>query len=167
LETVVDKAEKLVQAQTELAGEAMQLVMKHQKAMMDLQLELVTQLTQFAVKSGGEALQIKDPSAAMAWRMQAMQGQTQMLAQYAQKLQTLMMAAQGETMTLMTRKLSQAGGSAMNDLQGLVAGFAKPQDAMKQMQEMFANPLAAMQEMAKSMMPVAEKPTKKGTKGGA
>jgi hypothetical protein len=151
----MEKAEKLLAAQGELASELMQVTMKNSKTMLDLQLQLSQDMAALAMKTAGEAMQIKDPAGHNAWRMKALESQTQMLAGYAQKLQTVMMESNGAVLTIMTRRMSKAGGDAMADMQSMMGQFAKPQDAMKQMQEMFKGPLAAMQDMVKGFSAAA------------
>lgn len=159
----MEKAEKLMAAQSELAAELMQLTMKNSKTMMDLQLELAQNMAAMAMKAAGEATQLKDPTAANAWRIKALEAQTQMLTGYAQKLQSLMMESNGAVMTIMTRRMSKLGGDSMADMQSMMAQFGKPQDAMKQMQEMFKGPLSAMQDMVKGFGAAAS-PAKKAGK---
>jgi Phasin protein len=149
----MDKAEKVMAAQAELAAELMQLAMKNGKAMMDVQLEFAQGMAEHAMRSASEALTLKDPQAATAWRMQQMEAQAKLMAGYSQRLQGAFAEANGATMTLMTRHMSKAGGNAMADLQAAMAAMAKPQDMWKQMQDMAQAPMAAMQEAVKAATP--------------
>lgn len=157
----MDKSNKLLTLQAEMAGELMQMAMTHGKRLLDLQLEIAQEMAATSLKSAAEVATLRDAKGLAEWRSNALAAQMRQMTGYAQRLQSLVNEANGDAMALMTKRLTRMGQDTAAELQAAMASGFNPQDMARQMEQLMQGPVGAMTEMMKSFTALTTPPPKK------